>query len=1232
MNSQSQPTILVVNDSPDQLDLAQFILRQAEYTVLTASSGNKGFEIVCRSVPDLVVSDVIMPDGDGIEFCRRLRADEKFQTLPILLVSGLRKDTASVIEGLESGADDYLELPFDPVHLVARVARLIERKRTEDVLRENESYFRSFIENVSDIISILSREGIVYYESPSIKQILGYEPDYLTGKNALDFIHPEDRASVIDYFNQSVRQKREPSAPIEYRFRSSDGLWRVLESVGSLIDDPNKGIVAVINSRDVTERLRAENILRQSEANLAAAQRITHLGSWEVELNDLRRVNNNKVRWSDEVYRIFGYQPGSVEVSINRYFKSIHPADRAGSRRAFFEAVTCRKDLNIEFRVALPTGDERILHGQAEVVFDDATGKPLKFIGTVQDITERKRIENELRESEERYRAFVAQSSEAIWRFEMNPPCPVDVSEDEQIAWFYRCGRLAECNDVMARMYGFGSAVEIVGARIGDMLPLDDPANVEYLYSFIRSGYKLDNSESHEIDRNGNPRIFSNSLTGFIENGFIKRVWGTQRDITERREAENAIRFQAHLLDTVEQAVIATDLRGVVVYWSKFAQKLYGWTAEEAIGAPVMNLTTPDASIEQGKTIMARLAAGESWSGEFNVKTKEDKTFPALVTNTPIYDEKGTLVGIVGVSKDITERKKAETALVEANERAIREYTNLLQRLAKLGETVGVARDLNAVFTAVLEFTRVSAPCSALIISLYEEKSKMRRVIYCWYNGGEMDTSKLEAVPVGEGIAGQSIKTGDVIIRNDYLQAIRERGVAVSFGFDEDARNPQSSIIAPMKIKGGSIGVIEVQSYEPGAYRDEHATAMSMAANFIANAIENVRLLELERQREEQLRQSQKLESVGRLAGGIAHDFNNMLTAINGYSSLTLRRLKADDPLRRNIEEIKKAGERSAALTHQLLAFSRRQVLLPKVLDINQTVNDINFMLKRLIGEDVQLVSALSSAIGRVEVDPGQLSQVIMNLAVNARDAMPTGGVLTIETGNVYLDEEFAARHVPTQSGHYVMLAVTDTGTGIAPETREHIFEPFFTTKEVGKGTGLGLATVYGIVKQSGGYIWVESELGLGTTFKIYLPRVDERAAPEVRQAAPEELAAGTETILLVEDEPMVRNLTRQVLEDCGYTVIEAGNGVEALEICNTTDCQIDLLMTDVVMPKMGGRELAEKLAVTLPQMKVLFTSGYTDDSTLRHGVIEVGTNFIQKPFSPTALALKVRNILDASK
>jgi len=383
---------------------------------------------------------------------------------------------------------------------------------------------------------------------------------------------------------------------------------------------------------------------------------------------------------------------------------------------------------------------------------------------------------------------------------------------------------------------------------------------------------------------------------------------------------------------------------------------------------------------------------------------------------------------------------------------------------------------------------------------------------------------------------------------------------------------------------------------------------------------------------EEQLRLSQKLESVGRLAGGIAHDFNNMLTVINGYSDLTLRKLDADSPLRINIEEIKKAGERSALLTHQLLAFSRQQVLQPVVLDLNEVVTDTIKLLQRLIGEDVELVTALKPEAGRVSVDPGQLSQILMNLAVNARDAMPHGGKLTIETANVFIEPDYARQKVDVKPGAYVLLAVCDTGGGMNDEIRQHIFEPFFTTKEIGKGTGLGLSTVYGIVKQSNGNIEIESEQGVGTTFRVFLPRVAEQTeTARSKEDASTESLFGTETILLVEDEEIVRKLSRKMLESCGYTVVEARDGLEAFGICEGGDCKFDLLLTDVVMPQMGGRELAEKLAERLPEMQILFTSGYTDDEVVRHGVIETNTNFIQKPFTFDALARKVRQLLDAA-
>jgi two-component system, cell cycle sensor histidine kinase and response regulator CckA len=382
---------------------------------------------------------------------------------------------------------------------------------------------------------------------------------------------------------------------------------------------------------------------------------------------------------------------------------------------------------------------------------------------------------------------------------------------------------------------------------------------------------------------------------------------------------------------------------------------------------------------------------------------------------------------------------------------------------------------------------------------------------------------------------------------------------------------------------------------------------------------------------EDQLRQSQKLEGIGQLAGGIAHDFNNLLTAINGYSSLALQRIEGNPSVRIYLEEIKKAGDRAANLTRQLLAFGRKQILQPLPLSLNDIVTDMNKMLQRLIGEDIQLSAKLTTDLKRVKADPGQIEQVLVNLIVNARDAMPHGGKLTIETANTELDREYASAHVGVLPGAYVVLAISDTGTGMDEQVRRQIFEPFFTTKEKGKGTGLGLSTVYGIVKQSGGNIWVYSELNHGTTFKVYLPALASTSMSAEVKAVEIPIQGGSETVLLVEDEEVVRGLARQILEDAGYRVLVARQGEEAIRLCIEHAKEIHLLLTDVVMPGTGGKEVADRLGALRPGIKVLFMSGYTDEAIVHHGVLDSHVKFIQKPFSPAALAKKVREVLDSN-
>ena len=385
---------------------------------------------------------------------------------------------------------------------------------------------------------------------------------------------------------------------------------------------------------------------------------------------------------------------------------------------------------------------------------------------------------------------------------------------------------------------------------------------------------------------------------------------------------------------------------------------------------------------------------------------------------------------------------------------------------------------------------------------------------------------------------------------------------------------------------------------------------------------------------EEQLRQAQKMESVGQLAGGVAHDFNNLLTVILGSAELMAEHLRAADPLQEDLREIKEAGNRAKSLTSQLLAFSRRQVLQPRVIDLTELVRDMDRLLRRLIGEDIELRTAIATDTWPVEADRGQIESILVNLAVNARDAMPKGGKLTIETANADLDDSYAREHVGVEPGDYAMVAVTDDGVGMDAQTRERVFEPFFTTKTMETGTGLGLSMVYGIVRQHGGFIWLETEPGLGSCFKIYLPRVvgGPATGPDARETGAAPRSQPGETVLVVEDERGVRRLVARMLTRIGYQVLVARDGLDAETVANDHDGPIHLLLTDVVMPGLGGKQVADRLAATHPDMRVLYMSGYTDDTIVDHGVLDPGTQFIQKPFSGAAVARRVREVLDSDR
>ena len=654
----------------------------------------------------------------------------------------------------------------------------------------------------------------------------------------------------------------------------------------------------------------------------------------------------------------------------------------------------------------------------------DGEGRTVAAVAIVVDITDQRRAERAVRSTDERYKFVAKATNDVIWDWDI---------KTNSLAW----------NDSVETVFGHKQTRIFPEIQwwYDHIHPEDRERVVSGIQAALQSGDTSWSDHYRYLRADGK---YANVLDrGYIArdpSGAAQRMIGAMTDVTERSRSEAAIRFQAQLLNAVQQAVVATDPEGQVIFWNSYAEKLYGWTATEAVGRPIGELKTSQFLRDHAHEIHERAAAGESWTGEFLVQGKTGKAFPALLTTSPILDEQGRLLGIVRVSIDLTERRNLE----------------------------------------------------------------------------------------------------------------------------------------------------------------------------------------------EQFRQSQKMDAVGRLAGGIAHDFNNLLTVIRLNTEIIMEGFDPTDPRSEDVKQIRSAAERASSLTRQLLAFSRKQILQPRVLDLNSVVSSVEPMLQRLIGEDIT-ISSSCAARGYIVADPGQLEQILVNLVVNARDAMPQGGTISIETGNVELDETYTSEHAPVIPGRYVMLAVGDNGIGMSRDIREHAFDPFFTTKEAGKGTGLGLATVYGIVKQSGGYVWIYSEQGLGTTLKLYFPEVSSATAfkAEEYKALPKEGARGSETILLVEDEDAVRGLTSRILEKQGYRVIAAQHGKEAMDIATKEEGRIDLVLTDIVMPGMNGRGLVERLAGIRPRIKSLYMSGYTDDDIVRRGFVEPSKSFLQKPFTSEALLRTVRKVLD---
>ncbi len=737
-------------------------------------------------------------------------------------------------------------------------------------------------------------------------------------------------------------------------------------------------------------------------------------------------------------------------------------------------------------------------------------------------------------------------------------------------------GKITFVNRRLSEMLGY-AAGELLGKLSSDLEPLAARTNAEARAQRSRRGI----SEENEVAfvRKDGSQVWTLLKTSPIRDtdGTYVGTLAMMTDRTHHKQAEEARHLAVEAVRTSEaefrllaeampQIVWITRPDGGNVYFNRRWMDYTGLTLEESLGDGWTKPFHPDDKPLAWQAWQNATATGGTYSVECRLRGADETYRWWLIRSVPVKDARGNILKWFGTCTDIDVLKQGEARL--------RESEGLLRiagRAARLGGWSVSLPDLGVIWSdevcAIHEMPPSTVPSVAETIAAYAPEFR------------ETLREKFEAC-VRDGTPYD--------VESQIITATKRRVWVRTIG---NAERDSSGAITGLR----------------GAFQD----------------------IDDRRKLQDQFRQAQKMEAVGRLAAGVAHDFNNLLSVVLSYSELAIDGLKPGDPLRGDIEEIRNAGNRATGLTRQLLAFSRQQVLEPRVIDLSEVVGAMKPMLRRLLGEDIDLTVLSPNPLGCVLVDPSQVEQVVMNLAVNARDAMPDGGKLTIETSNIWVDGAFVGKPADVLPGHFVMLAVTDSGVGMTEATRARVFEPFFTTKAKGKGTGLGLATVFGIVQQSGGYVGLYSEPAHGTAFKVYLPRTD-RVAVASGSDRPPTRVDGSETILLVEDEEQVRTVACAILRRHGYNVLETSNGGEAYLVSTDFPAKIDLLLTDVVMPRMSGRRLAEQLAPQRPKMRVLFASGYTDDAIIHHGVLDAGVAFLQKPFTPQALLRKVRDVLDA--